>query len=199
MSPKMPNSPGSRACCTDCAVDSAAPGAGEAIFGSFGARRRFEAHDEILSRFDLLVVEAGNLLELVERLAHADFVEPGEHRGGFLARQASHALELDVRGAVDVERSRRLAEKMRGEVLEDRAEFLVSALGAPLDHVGDDFFPALARQAHGRRPLCLMAGAADLEERVLSSPIRQLGRGGRAQSKHEPERRNDDCANAHGW
>jgi hypothetical protein len=39
-----------------------------------GRGRRLEAHDEILSRFDLLVIEAGDLLELVERLADADLI-----------------------------------------------------------------------------------------------------------------------------
>ena len=79
--------------------------------------------------------------------------------------------------------------KLRGQVLEHRAEFFVSALGAALDHVGDDFFPALARQAHGRRPLRLVAGAAHLEEGILAGPIRQLSRGGRAQPKHEANTR----------
>ena len=159
--------------------------AGGRLLRVFRRGRRFEADDEILARFDLLVVEAGNLLELVERLADADLVEIGKDRRRFLPGQAGYALELDVRGPVDVERTRRLAEKVLGQVLEDRAEFLVSALGATLDHVGDDFLPALARQAHGRRPLRLVAGAADFEEGILPGPVRKLSRGRRAQSQHE--------------
>jgi hypothetical protein len=115
----------------------------------FRHRRRFEADNEVLSGFDLLIVEAGDLLELIERLADTHLVQIREDGGSLLTRQARHALELDARGPVDVEWPRRFAQKVGGEILEHRPEFLVGAFGAALDHVGDDFFPALTRQPDG--------------------------------------------------
>ena len=49
---------------------------------------RREADDEVLTCFDFLVVQAGNLLQLVERIADADLVQIGENCRRFLSRQS---------------------------------------------------------------------------------------------------------------
>ena len=84
-----------------------------------------EAHEEVLARLDLLVVEARHLLQLLERLAEARGLPPLQQRRRFRPRQAGHALELDVVRPVDVQRPRRIAEEVLRQVVQDGRELLV--------------------------------------------------------------------------
>ena len=136
--------------------------------------------EPILLRLDLLHVDAGHLLQVLDGLEQAMLVAIRNQGGRFLAQQQEHALEIESGRGVDVERTFRFAQEMRRQVIEDRLKVLVRGPGAPRDHVADRRLPPFACQPDRRHALRLMAHAADLDHLLLAGAVRQrdLGRCG---------------------
>src|SRR5256885_6334143 len=65
--------------------------------------RRLHAGEALLPRFDLLVVEARNLLEVLQLLAGAVFLAVRDEGGGFLTQKTRNAFEVHRHRGVEIE------------------------------------------------------------------------------------------------
>src|SRR5439155_19324846 len=83
---------------------------------------RSEADNSIFGRFDFLEVEAGDFLEVVDGLEGAVLLAVRDDGRGFFPEEADDALEVDLRRVVDIDGPRRLAEEIRGQVVEHLRE-----------------------------------------------------------------------------
>jgi hypothetical protein len=73
----------------------------------------------LLPRFDLLVVETRDLLEVLQLLAGTDFLTVHDESSRFLAQKTGHAFQLYGRCRIEIERLLRLDGELCRQVLED--------------------------------------------------------------------------------
>src|SRR5438093_8414920 len=138
------------------------------------ANTRLEADQVIAPFVDLLERESRNLPQILERLARTVLGPVRNPRRRFFPQQRRHALELDRRGAVHVERFRRLALELLGEVVKDLLQLVLAGLHAEIGHLREHAFPSLARETDGGGALRLVALAADAHRHVLARAVGQL-------------------------
>src|SRR5215203_2117112 len=107
--------------------------------GTTGVTRRavagLEADQAVAPLLDLPEVEAGDALQILERLARC-LGAVRDQRRRFAPQQAGNALQLLRRGTIQVERRRGLALEVCGQVFEGGVQLLVGALEAEADHPG---------------------------------------------------------------
>src|SRR5439155_15450572 len=140
--------------------------------------RRVELEaDEMIAPFvDFLERESRNLLQILERLARTVLGPVRNPRRCFFPQQRHHTLELDRRGAVQIEleRFRRLALELVGEVIKDLLQLVLAGLHAEVGHLREHAFPSLARETDGGRALRLVTLAADAHGHVLARAVGQF-------------------------
>src|SRR5439155_475817 len=149
--------------------------------------RRVELEaDEMIAPFvDFLERESRNLLQILERLARTVLGPVRNPRRCFFPQQRHHALELDRRGAVQIERFRRLALELVGEVIKDLLQLVLAGLHAEVGHLREHAFPSFARETYRGGALRLVTLAADAHGDILARTVGQLLREGRRATRHD--------------
>ena len=97
----------------------------------WNGNERLETEDAPFGGFNLLVVQAGPVLEVFDLLA-GGLLAPGDEDSGFAAQQTDHAFQIDRRGGVEVDGARGFTQEVLREVIQDRLGLLVGAFRAAL-------------------------------------------------------------------